>query len=102
MERQGGAGRISTVLSPHLPHQPPHLELPPGIELFQALHCLLPVHHGGHSRTLLWGTAGSASGASGQWTRVTHTEGHTALTQTHGCLRASWAVMRLAGLMVSI
>lgn len=24
------------------------------------------------------------------------------LTQTHGCLRASWAVMRLAGLMVSI
>lgn len=24
------------------------------------------------------------------------------LTQTHGCFRASWAVMRLAGLMVSI
>lgn len=24
------------------------------------------------------------------------------LTQTHGCFSASWAVMRLAGLMVSI
>lgn len=65
MDRQGAAGRISTVPSPHLPHQPPHLELPPGIELFQALHCLLPVHHGGHGRTLLWGTVESAPGASG-------------------------------------
>lgn len=32
-----------------------HLELPPGIELFQALHSLLPMHHGGHGGALLWG-----------------------------------------------
>lgn len=95
----GKAPRISTVPSPH---HPPHLELPSGIELFQALHCLLPVHHGGHGRTLLQGRVGSAPGASGHWAGVTHAGGHVALTQTHGCLRASWAVMRLAGLMVSI
>lgn len=87
----------------------PHLELPPGVELFQTLYRLLPVHHGGHGGALLRGTGGSApgtgghrargaSGGGGDMPRV----GATALTQTHGCLRASWAVMRLAGLMVSI
>lgn len=32
-----------------------HLELPPGVKLFQALHGLLSVHHGSHRGALLWG-----------------------------------------------
>lgn len=32
-----------------------HLQFPPGVELLQALDCLLSVHHGGHCRALLWG-----------------------------------------------
>lgn len=84
-----------------------HLELPPGVELFQTLDCLLPVHHGGHSGALLQGTRGISARCRWPQGRGTHTgaggrRGDTALTQTHGCLRASWAVMRLAGLMVSI
>lgn len=53
------------------------------------------------------GQGGSAPGVGGHRAGG-HTPGQgddggdTALTQTHGCLRASWAVMRLAGLMVSI
>lgn len=31
-----------------------HLEFPPGVELLQAFHSLLSVHHGSHSRALLW------------------------------------------------
>ena len=31
----------------------PHLEFSPRVELLQALHGLLPVHHGGHSGALL-------------------------------------------------
>lgn len=31
----------------------PHLEFPPGVEFLQALHGLLPVHHGGYSGPLL-------------------------------------------------
>lgn len=30
-----------------------HLEFPPGVEFLQALHSLLPVHHGGYSGPLL-------------------------------------------------
>ena len=30
-----------------------HLEFPPGVEFLQALHRLLPVHHGGHGGPLL-------------------------------------------------
>lgn len=32
-----------------------HLEFPPGVEFLQALHSLLPVHHGGNSGPLLQG-----------------------------------------------
>lgn len=31
----------------------PHLEFPPGVKFLQALHGLLPVHHGGYSGPLL-------------------------------------------------
>lgn len=31
----------------------PHLEFPSGVEFLQALHGLLPVHHGGYSGPLL-------------------------------------------------
>lgn len=31
----------------------PHLEFPPGVEFLQALHGLLPVHHGGYGGPLL-------------------------------------------------
>lgn len=33
--------------------QTAHLEFPPGVEFLQALHRLLPVHHGGYSGPLL-------------------------------------------------
>lgn len=33
--------------------QTSHLEFPPGVEFLQALHSLLPVHHGGYSGPLL-------------------------------------------------
>lgn len=47
--------RPSPKTPPRLaPRSAPHLELPPCVELLQAVHRLLPVHHGGHRGALLW------------------------------------------------
>lgn len=81
----------------------PHLEFPPGVKFLQALHGLLPVHHGGYSGPLLqkeeemiWGLMGVGN------SHFTAACARRTRTQIQGCLRASAAVMRLLGLMVSI
>lgn len=57
--RPGGPSWAAGTPRPHrarlgaLEGRAHHLELPPGIELLQALHSLLPVHHGGHRGALL-------------------------------------------------
>lgn len=60
LARPAGAGGLGVG-------PPSHLELPPGIELFQAFYGLLPVHHGGHGGPLLWGEGPShpAKGSEG-------------------------------------
>lgn len=81
----------------------PHLEFPPGVEFLQALHGLLPVHHGGYSGPLLQKEGEMIQGlvevGDSHFTVVCACRTRT---QIQGCLRASAAVMRLLGLMVSI
>lgn len=52
-EERGQQSATSPPPAPR-PGSWPHLELPPGVEFLQAVHCLLPVHHGGHRGALLW------------------------------------------------
>lgn len=81
----------------------PHLEFPPGVKLLQALHGLLPVHHGGYSGPLLQTEGETIRGLTEVGGgRFTAARACRTRTQIQGCLRASAAVMRLLGLMVSI
>jgi hypothetical protein len=68
-----------------------YLQLPPGVELLQAVDGLLAMHHGSNALSLLQWEEGVMQGSERQQ-----------LTQIHGCLSASEAVMRLLGLTVSM
>lgn len=56
-EGDGERGRLAGWMVPQIEPKKgcktSHLEFPPGIEFLQALHGLLPVHHGGYSGPLL-------------------------------------------------
>jgi len=50
--------KIEWAMSMFVCYYETHLEFPPGVELLQAFHSLLSVHHGSHSRALLWKQTG--------------------------------------------
>lgn len=80
----------------------PHLEFPPGVKFLQALHGLLPVHHGGYGGPLLQREGETTQGLAEAGDSCQRVLSGRTRTQIQGCLRASAAVMRLLGLMVSI
>lgn len=79
-----------------------YLEFPPGIELLQTFDRLLPVHAGCHSGTMLGRGSHAAVRAFKMCNLNIFISRKETLTEIHGCLRASAAVIRLDGLMVSI
>lgn len=72
-----------------------HLKFTPGIEFLETVHCLLPVYDRRHAFSLLKIKKLMLYVAI-YFIRVNK------LTQIHGCLRASAAVILLPGLTVNI